>query len=255
MKRSCLLFLLLTATIVRAQSSCTDAPAVISSAPTTHVSATGGSNVSGDHSTDSRTPPTELTSIISSTNGAAVTLTWITAREEHNCGFEVQRLTACDNCADHKPQNTDSGEWMKIGYIEDTGTIHEPKAFSYTDKNLAVGIYSYRLKQIDCDGRFVYSKAMEAAVTGMPGKRDLQRTCPDICNRTAVSFTAPENGRARLNIYNSIGQWVATLFDGYAKTGSVQNVVFDSSALPSGVYYSHLQLNSTHSLKKILVLK
>ncbi len=88
--------------------------------------------------------PIELTSFSAVVRGTNAELSWITATETNNNGFEVERMIAGRN-------------FEKIGYIEGAGTTTESKAYSFIDTKLNVGNYIYRLKQIDFDGTFDYS--------------------------------------------------------------------------------------------------
>ncbi|MBK9737115.1 MAG: hypothetical protein IPO92_20040 [Saprospiraceae bacterium] len=81
-----------------------------------------------------------------------MSLNWITQTEVNNYGFEVER------CAlSAEPQ-----EWNKIGFVAGNGNSNSLKEYSYTDKFPTGGSkYQYRLKQIDNDGQFEYSEAIE----------------------------------------------------------------------------------------------
>jgi hypothetical protein len=79
--------------------------------------------------------PVELTSFTATADYGVVELNWITATETNNQGFEVQRSAG--------------GEFETIAFVEGHGTTTEIQAYSYTDRSVSVGSYSYRLKQID----------------------------------------------------------------------------------------------------------
>ncbi len=51
--------------------------------------------------------------------------------------------------------------WQTIGFVEGNGTSTDKNSYSFIDKNLSSGNYSYRLKQIDFDGSFHYSNVVE----------------------------------------------------------------------------------------------
>jgi hypothetical protein len=84
--------------------------------------------------------PVELSSFTANVNGTDVNLTWSTATETNNNGFEVQRKSG--------------EEFVTIGFVRGNGTTTEIQNYSYTDSKLSVGSYSYRLKQVDFDGTF-----------------------------------------------------------------------------------------------------
>jgi hypothetical protein len=72
---------------------------------------------------------------------------------------------------------------------------------------------------------------------------------------TMIEFTVPKDGHVSLTIYNSLGQLVATLFDGEARAGYIQRATFDASQLASGAYFSRLQYNEKTLLKKLVLMK
>ena len=43
--------------------------------------------------------------------------------------------------------------WSKVGFVEGNGTTNSSKTYSFVDNNIGSGKYSYRLKQIDRDGK------------------------------------------------------------------------------------------------------
>ena len=56
-------------------------------------------------------------------------------------------------------------QWEKVGFVHGHGNSNSPKEYSYMDKNLTGGTeFMYRLKQIDNDGKYEYSKEVEVEV-------------------------------------------------------------------------------------------
>ncbi len=72
---------------------------------------------------------------------------------------------------------------------------------------------------------------------------------------TTIEFTVPKDGHVSLTIYNSLGQLVATVFDGEARAGYIQRATFDASQLASGAYFSRLKYNEKTLLKKLVLMK
>ncbi|MBN2187957.1 MAG: DUF3494 domain-containing protein [Chitinispirillaceae bacterium] len=71
----------------------------------------------------------------------------------------------------------------------------------------------------------------------------------------SIEFTVPSNGRTTLIIMNTLGQKVATLFNGEAKAGRYNQVQFNTRGLAKGLYLSKLEFNGKVNLKKILLFK
>lgn len=105
--------------------------------------------------------PVELTTFIASVDANLILLEWETATEVNNYGFEVQKLSL---------ENLDS-TWVIIGFVQGNGTTNSPKQYSFTDEiNLGDEKVTYRLKQIDLDGKYAFSKVLIvdlASITGV----------------------------------------------------------------------------------------
>ncbi|MEK7670568.1 MAG: T9SS type A sorting domain-containing protein, partial [Bacteroidota bacterium] len=72
---------------------------------------------------------------------------------------------------------------------------------------------------------------------------------------TTIQFTLAEDGKASLKVFNMLGQEVARLFDGEAQAGRVQQVKFDASRLPSGLYIAKLGAGKQQMLRKMMLIK
>jgi len=183
--------------------------------------------------------PVELTSFTASTNGNTVTLSWTTATELNNRGFEVERKT--------------STEWKNIGFIEGNGTTTGQKAYSFRDEIVTGGKIEYRLKQIDFDGSFSYSNTVEVELN--PTVFALEQNFPNPFNpSTVVRFALPTAGNVTLNVYNTLGEKVAELVNGLMPAGN-HTVQFDASYLNSGLYIYEIKAGSFTASRKMLLIK
>ncbi len=72
--------------------------------------------------------------------------------------------------------------------------------------------------------------------------------------RTLIAFSLPADDLTRLEIYNTLGERVATLVDGKMPLG-YHTVEWDGFKLPAGIYYSKLQQQDKMEVKKLVVLK
>ncbi len=94
------------------------------------------------------------------------------------------------------------------------------------------------------------------AKTGVATTFDLSQNYPNPFNpSTVIQFTVPSDGRAVLEVFNVLGQEVATLFDGEATAGTYHQVQFNGSNLASGIYFSRLEFGGKMQVKKMLLLK
>jgi hypothetical protein len=58
----------------------------------------------------------------------------------------------------------DGNNWLQVGDVQANGNIHSVSYYRYSDNQLASGFNYYRLKQVDQDGHFEYSKIAELNV-------------------------------------------------------------------------------------------
>ena len=190
--------------------------------------------------------PVELTSFAASVAGTNVNLSWITASELNNQGFEVER-------------STDSNQWEQIGFVEGKGTSTDMNYYSYSDSKLAEGTYYYRLKQIDFDGTYEYSSVIEAIVT-IPKTFSLEQNYPNPFNpSTKISFNLASDSKVTMKIFNVLGQEVVTLVDGNLAAGE-HEINFNASSLNSGVYLYQINAEGSNgqrfsSVKKMILSK
>ena len=188
--------------------------------------------------------PVELSSLSAMIIGSSVKLNWRTQTEVNNFGIEVER---CALSAEHQT-------WEKIGFVNGNGNSNSPKNYTFEDNGLLPGKYSYRLKQIDNDGPFEYSKTIQIDFNS-PKKFELNQNYPNPFNPiTTVQFSLPESGNARLTLFNSIGQEVKTLLSEYKESGT-HLLNFDGSELSSGLYFYKLESGSFAQTMKMILLK
>ena len=189
--------------------------------------------------------PVELTSFTASVNGNDVTLSWVTATELNNEGFEIER-------------NSGSG-FENIGYVAGFGTSSESHSYTFVDASLNEGTYTYRLKQVDLDGTFEYSDAVEVEVT-IPDVYALEQNYPNPFNpSTKIDFSLAMDSKVNLKVFDILGQEVATLINSDLVAGS-HKVDFDASLLNSGVYFYRIEatgIDGTNftNVKKMILTK
>ncbi len=196
--------------------------------------------------------PVELSSFSASVVGNAVKLNWRTETEVNNYGFEVERNTPINPLSRGEAEGR--GVWERIGFVDGNGNSNSPKTYSFTDNNVLSGKYNYRLKQIDNDGKYEYSKTIEVDL-GSPSKFELAQNFPNPFNpETAIRFTLPNAGNVRLTIYNLLGQEVHSLVNEYKEAGT-HIINFNASDFNSGVYIYKLEANGITQTRKMTLIK
>ena len=189
--------------------------------------------------------PVELVSFTAATDRTSTILHWSTATEINSQGFEVERRQAA--------------AWQGVAFVTGAGTSNSPHNYSYADNKLAAGSYTYRLKQIDNDGAFMYYGSAAVEIKAAPETFALSQNYPNPFNpSTKIEYSIENAGMVTLKVYNIIGDEVATLVNGRQEAGSYA-VPFNASNgmlnLSSGVYFYRLVNGSSVSVKKLILMK
>jgi Secretion system C-terminal sorting domain len=186
--------------------------------------------------------PVELSQFSSSINNKKVELSWETATETNNFGFELER------------KFEGNSDWIVIGFVKGNGNSYSPKSYSYKDFPQQVGTYKYRLKQIDLDGHFKYSNEIEV-VYNYIFSFSLNQNYPNPFNpSTTISYQLSAEGLVSLKVYDVLGKEISTLVNEIKQSGA-HEVNFDASGYTSGIYLYKMTVNNFTQTRKMIVLK
>ena len=160
-------------------------------------------------------------------------------------GFELQR--------------SNGGDYSVVTFIEGKGTTTETQNYTYTDKNLEAGSYTYRLRQVDYDGTSELSNTVEVEVVA-PAVYTLSQNYPNPFNpSTVIDFTLATDSKVSLTVFDVLGQEVTKLINGNLAAGR-HEYKFDASNLNSGVYFYRIDAagvdgSNFTSVKKMILTK
>jgi len=164
--------------------------------------------------------PVKLTSFDGTYSNGVATLNWQTSQELNNDRFELYR-------------SNDGSDFELAATIAGAGNSSLPRDYMYQDRiNLDGNVY-YKLKQIDIDGKFSFSKIVKLSSND---KKASFKVYPNpFTDNFMASFNAPKTGIATLLIRNTSGQTV------YKKSLSVvagdNTVSISAQQLSTGMYY------------------
>jgi predicted phosphodiesterase len=186
------------------------------------------------------TPAVEMSYFTASLVGNKVTLDWKTLSENGNLGWDVEE----------SKKNTNN--FIAFEFVEGAGTSNTPNVYNSNTTLNKYGKYFYRLKQIS-SGSFSYSenvlvdykRTRNAALTSYPNPFNPQ---------TTVTIYMDKTETVKINVYNMLGQLVATLFTGIADEGEMK-FTFNGQRLSSGAYVVVMQTESSIINHKMLLLK
>ena len=220
----------------------------------TNTNATFNGNTVFINDTYNPTLPVELQSFTANVKQRDVELKWHTATEVGVSHFEIQRSVA------------GSSQWSTVNAnVPATGGSNAPKDYSFTDKKLKVGDYTYRLKMVDNDGSFQYSKQTVSGSVATPKSFELSQNYPNPFNpSTKIDYQVPMDAKVSLELYSVNGQKVATLVNEQQSAGYYTYAFTANSAsagLASGLYIYRVVAEGVGtsekfvSVKKMILLK
>ncbi len=184
--------------------------------------------------------PVTLTRFEATRRDADAELTWATASEKNNAGFEVQ-------------VSTDGRAFRTLHTVEPaSANSSAPRSYGYTDREAGkAGLRYYRLRQLDLDGTattsqvrtVAFEKAAAASLSAAPNPFSSALTLT-VTNPTAATD-------APLTLTDAAGRTVLTQRLALP-TGTSPVALTGLDPLPAGVYLLHLPLNgSTLHLKVV----
>ncbi len=184
--------------------------------------------------------PVELVSFDATVVNNDVELKWQTSTEINNKGFEVEKKNS---------GNVGQNSWTKVSFVDGNGTTSKEHTYSYIDKNVNAGKYSYRLKQEDFDGSFKYSNVVDINISNAPAEYSLSQNYPNPFNPTTrINFSLAVDSKVTLVVYNILGQKIKVLADRNFSAGNY-NFNFDASAFNSGVYLYRIEATGINGEK------
>ena len=185
--------------------------------------------------------PVEFTVFTASVVGKSVNLSWSTATETNNRGFEIQRKVG-------------ESDFVTIGFVQGKGTTTQAQNYSFVDNNVQTGTYSYRLKQIDLNGTYSFSSVVEVVTN--PTEFSLAQNYPNPFNpSTTINFSLAKESNVSLKVFDLLGQEIISLVNNEFMTAGSYSYKFDASTLASGTYIYRLDAGNFVQTKKMTLTK
>ena len=164
-------------------------------------------------------------------------LDWKTSQEINSARFDVER-------------SGDAITFLKIGTVQAAGNSAVPISYLFTDNNPAKGMNYYRLKQVDADGRFIYTPARLVTFDDLNAATVKYYPNPTNGILTIELSSANGNEARVINITNATGAVVYQLKAGSSAGTKMQ---IDLSRYAKGTYYIQLRTATMNSTERILL--
>jgi len=196
--------------------------------------------------------PVELVYLNVGARKGTAHLRWSTATEINNFGFCVERR-AVSGTQSSDARRGNAG-FVHVGFVHGAGTSNAPHEYNFFDHTISVGIYAYRLKQLDINGAFHYSGEAEVVIP-VPNVFTLNQNYPNPFNpRTTIRYQLPTAEVVVLKIFDVLGKEVATIVN-EAKEAGNHEVTFNGEKCPAGIYFYRLRAGSFTETKRFISQK
>ena len=159
---------------------------------------------------------------VSEKESGTALLSWKTADEVNNSGFDIE-------------VSLNSIDFVKVAFVEENGG-NPVNYYHYTVDGLSAGKYYFRLKQMDYDGTFAYSKIRALQVAG--NGQEMAAIYPNPAgNKIKINRSFLQKDAAIVKIFDANGKLALTMQG--SQTGPVSEI--DISQLTPGLYILSLQ--------------
>ncbi|MBK8515990.1 MAG: hypothetical protein IPL55_06785 [Saprospiraceae bacterium] len=169
-------------------------------------------------------------------------LKWSTVSEINNSYFEVER-------------SVNGSTYEYLGKIIGAGNSGFLNTYHFADENIyADGKYTYRLKQVDYDGKESYSKSVSVIV---PGDKLIKTSIfPNPAyNEVNFSINAKDGAQVSIDILNSIGQNIISRSISEFISGRSTRYKFDCKDFGQGAYTVVFTIDGIRYNHKLIIVE
>jgi hypothetical protein len=185
--------------------------------------------------------PVVLTSFSAVLRDNATQLNWTTSSEINNDYFSVER-------------SADGRLFEDIQHVAGNGNSQVVRNYNATDETPLPGVSYYRLKQVDFNGTFAYSKVVAVNNTKATPDFELLSVSPTSFDvQTVLTYNATERGSAMLTVYSLNGDVVYKDVLS-AEKGRNQYNIQDAAGWKSGEYIARVTHDGQASYIRMIKL-
>ena len=182
--------------------------------------------------------PVELTSFTATLSDKNIQLEWQTASEVNNEKFEVET-------------SQNGREFKKIGEVEGKGTTVEQQDYLFEINNPKNGISYYRLKQIDFDGQFEYSKVISVNFKGENGEIGEFYPNPSKSGLVNLDYSSKTDEEITVSVFDITGKLVVMEIQEISNGNN--NLSFNFSDLNTGIYIVKIGDKRNQNHQKLII--
>ena len=165
-----------------------------------------------------------------------VLLSWKTSSEQNSKGFEVER-------------SYDGHGFKMIGFVGAAGNSNSTRMYSFNDKDAVQPIAYYRLKQMDLDNQFEYSKVITIKKDNVITKPFVVLNNPFNTN-IYIQFSEIPTGNVKVRLLDLAGRTVESWEKDYPGMSRIR--LSTSATLQAGTYMLRVWANGNEYIEKVV---
>ncbi len=166
--------------------------------------------------------PVSLIDFVVTPANESLQLTWATAQEQNNKGFEVLRSEGA------------SSNFVKIGFVDGAGNSSSRSTYIFSDHNIRKGVeYFYRLRQLDINDRSSFSDIKKGRLNE-DGKLSMVLSPNPVVNDLGVYLNGLNKSDYIVILTDISGRVISTT--NHRNTNSSNNITINMQNLSKGVY-------------------
>jgi hypothetical protein len=163
--------------------------------------------------------PVQFVSFKAELQSDKVLVSWATAQEQNASHFDVER-------------STNGRDFTKIGQVKAAGNSNVLVNYSFADNNPVLGVSYYRLRQVDIDNRFVYTKTV---IIRNEARSNAFSVWPNpVLDNVNVTLQSDKNQNLSLRVVDYNGRVVRSQV--VNATRGVNQITVNMSTLTKGMY-------------------
>ena len=160
-----------------------------------------------------------------------IKLQWKVDNETDMAGYQIERSVNGIN-------------FTKIGYHVTYNSGSTVAIYNWADTKTLPGLNSYRLKMMDKDGKFTYSKIVAVKINAPEGNIKVYPN-PVTDGNIKIHFAGMPKGRYHINLINAAGQIVLENNMELENENTIKEIMI-GNAFPSGTYQLDISNNSNY---------
>ncbi len=187
--------------------------------------------------------PIELAGFEALDQGCSTLLKWETLTETNNEYFSIEK-------------SLDGIRWTSIGVVKGGGTTSDVRSYSFVDESISAYSNYYRLQQVDYDGSFSNSKALNVRSSCYDeniiiGITELFPNPILNDDRVQIKFYTDKTERANIYITDELGRLVKEIPINVSE--GLNNLSFEAKSLAAGLYFVQVRGDNWFSIVQKLV--